>query len=78
VEAVAKFMHPCEGEMVYEMIPTLAQVPKFNAPVYLENKTAVGKVEEVLGPISQVYFSVKPSEGVFAQFGRRWARKGHR
>ena len=43
-----------------------AQVPKFNAPVYLENKTQVGKVEEVLGPLSEVYFAVKPVEGVLA------------
>lgn len=60
------FMHPCEGEMVYKMT-AVAQVPKFNAPVYLENKTQIGKVEEVLGPISEVFFSVKPTEGVLPQ-----------
>lgn len=59
------FEHPCQGEMVYRMT-AIAQVPKFNAPVYLENKTQIGKVEEVLGPISEVYFSVKPVEGVQA------------
>lgn len=59
------FLHDCQGEMVYKMT-AIAQVPKFNAPVYLENKTQIGKVEEILGPISEVYFSVKPTEGVVA------------
>lgn len=58
-----QFLHPCQGEMVYKMLPS-AMVPKFNSPIYLENKTQIGKIEEVLGPISEVYFTVKPSEGV--------------
>lgn len=29
-------------------------------------QTAVGKVDEVLGPINQVYFTIKPSEGIQA------------
>lgn len=28
------------------------QVPYFNAPIFLENKTQIGKVEEILGPIN--------------------------
>lgn len=59
------FLHECQGEMVYKMTAD-ARVPKFNAPVFLENKTQVGRVEEVLGPISEVYFSVKPVDGVVA------------
>lgn len=42
------------------------KVPHFNAQIFLENKTAVGKVDEVLGPINQVYFTIKPSEGIQA------------
>ena len=30
------------------------QIPYFNAPIYLENKTQIGKVEEILGPINKV------------------------
>eukprot|EP00967_Tisochrysis_lutea_P058085 scaffold73801_cov20-Tisochrysis_lutea.AAC.2 len=30
------------------------QVPQFNAHIFLENKTQVGKVEEILGPINNV------------------------
>ena len=42
------------------------KIPYFNAPIYLENKTQIGKVDEILGPINQVYFTVKMAEGVVA------------
>ncbi|KAI0015844.1 Gar1/Naf1 RNA binding region-domain-containing protein [Xylariomycetidae sp. FL0641] len=58
------FMHACEGEMVCESINP--KIPQFNAAMFLENKTAVGKIDEVLGPINQVYFTIKPSEGIQA------------
>ncbi|OLN94279.1 H/ACA ribonucleoprotein complex subunit 1 [Colletotrichum chlorophyti] len=61
---MGKFLHACEGEMVCESINP--KVPHFNAQIFLENKTAVGKVDEVLGPINQVYFTIKPSEGIQA------------
>ncbi|GKT81777.1 H/ACA ribonucleoprotein complex subunit 1 [Colletotrichum tofieldiae] len=61
---MGKFMHACEGEMVCESINP--KVPHFNAQIFLENKTAVGKIDEVLGPINQVYFTIKPSEGIQA------------
>jgi H/ACA ribonucleoprotein complex subunit 1 len=46
------FMHACEGEMVCRN--TNEKVPYFNAPVYLENKTQIGKVEEIFGPTTEV------------------------
>ncbi|OCT44040.1 H/ACA ribonucleoprotein complex subunit 1 [Cladophialophora carrionii] len=58
------FMHATEGEMVCESINP--KVPYFNAPIYLENKTTIGKVDEILGPINQVYFTIKPQEGIQA------------
>lgn len=58
------FMHACEGEMVCESVNP--KIPYFNAPIYLENKTPIGKVDEVLGPINQVYFTIKPQEGIVA------------
>ncbi|KAH8819603.1 Gar1/Naf1 RNA binding region-domain-containing protein [Xylogone sp. PMI_703] len=61
---MGKFIHASEGEMVCESINV--KVPFFNAPIYLENKTPIGKVEEVLGPINQVYFTIKPAEGIQA------------
>ncbi|OAA73658.1 H/ACA ribonucleoprotein complex, subunit Gar1, eukaryote [Cordyceps fumosorosea ARSEF 2679] len=64
VQEMGTFMHACEGEMV--LSSTNTKVPQFNAQIFLENKTAVGKVDEILGPINQVYFTVKPSEGIQA------------
>lgn len=61
---MGKFIHACEGEMVCESINP--KVPQFNAIMYLENKTSVGKIDEVLGPINSVYFTIKPSEGIQA------------
>lgn len=45
-------MHPCENEMVCKC--TLDKIPHFNAPIYLQNKEQIGKIEEVMGPITQV------------------------
>eukprot|EP00878_Enallax_costatus_P003995 GHUV01004218.1.p1 GENE.GHUV01004218.1~~GHUV01004218.1.p1 ORF type:complete len:215 (+),score=40.18 GHUV01004218.1:273-917(+) len=63
VEA-GNFSHPCEGEAVCKL--TNEKIPYFNAPIYLENKTQIGKVEEILGSINSVYFTVKMSEGIVA------------
>jgi H/ACA ribonucleoprotein complex subunit 1 len=41
-------------------------IPYFNAGIYLENKSKIGKVEEVFGPINKVYFTIKPDSGVKA------------
>jgi len=61
---MGSFLHAAEGEIVCESIN--AKIPYFNAPIYLENKTSIGKVDEILGPINQVYFTIKPQEGIQA------------
>lgn len=38
--------HPC--------CPPSSQVPYFNAPIFLENKTQIGKVDEIFGQINNV------------------------
>ncbi|KAF2685598.1 Gar1-domain-containing protein [Lentithecium fluviatile CBS 122367] len=43
------------------------KIPYFNAPIYLENKTPIGKVDEILGPLNQVYFTIKTQEGIQAK-----------
>ncbi|CAN6672211.1 H/ACA ribonucleoprotein complex subunit Gar1p [Trichomonascus vanleenenianus] len=58
------FMHPCEGDIVCRSINE--KIPYFNAPIYLENKSVVGKVDEILGPMNEVYFTIKPAEGIVA------------
>ncbi|KAG8217402.1 H/ACA ribonucleoprotein complex, subunit Gar1/Naf1 [Butyriboletus roseoflavus] len=62
---IGSFTHAVEDEMLCaSLIPD--KVPYFNAPIYLQNKSVVGKVDEILGPINEVYFSVKMSEGMVA------------
>lgn len=38
---------------------TNEKIPYFNSPVYLENKEKIGKVDEIFGPITDFYLSVK-------------------
>merc|ERR1712093_381964 len=42
------------------------QVPYFNAPIYLENIAQIGKVDEILGPITNVMFTVKMESNMAA------------
>ncbi|PVH17156.1 H/ACA ribonucleoprotein complex subunit 1 [Candidozyma duobushaemuli] len=62
---MGSFLHTCEGDIVCRSINT--KIPYFNAPIYLENKTQIGKVDEILGPLNEVFFTIKPSEGVQAK-----------
>ncbi|SCU91773.1 LADA_0F11936g1_1 [Lachancea dasiensis] len=61
---MGSYEHSCEDEIVCRSINT--KIPYFNAPIYLENKSQVGKVDEILGPLNEVFFTVKCSEGVQA------------
>lgn len=60
-----KFVHAVEGEMFCSSTDQ-KHVPYFNAPIFLENKSQIGKVDEILGPINEVYFTVKTEPGVVA------------
>ncbi|CCD23839.1 H/ACA snoRNP pseudouridylase subunit GAR1 NDAI_0C01780 [Naumovozyma dairenensis CBS 421] len=62
---MGSFLHECENDIVCRSINT--KIPYFNAPIYLENKTQIGKVDEILGPLNEVYFTIKCSEGVQAK-----------
>ena len=46
---------------------TLEDVPYFNAPIYLENKQQIGKVDEIFGSIKDYSVSIKLSEDVKAK-----------
>lgn len=59
------FLHAVEDEMLCESVMK-DRVPYFNAPIYLQNKSTIGKVDEILGPINEVYFSIKMGEGMVA------------
>ena len=58
--------HDCESELVCKWtIPE--KVPYFNAGVYLQNKKRIGKVDEILGKIAEVMFTVKMDPGVVSK-----------
>ncbi|KAH9174256.1 H/ACA ribonucleoprotein complex, subunit Gar1/Naf1 [Lactarius sanguifluus] len=62
---MGSFVHAVEDEMLCSsLMPD--KVPYFNASIYLQNKSVIGKVDEILGPINEVYFSVKMGEGMVA------------
>ncbi|XP_073689103.1 H/ACA ribonucleoprotein complex subunit 1, partial [Garra rufa] len=66
VVALGEFVHPCEDDIVCKCVAEDNKVPYFNAPVYLENKEQIGKVDEIFGPLRDFYFSVKLSENMKA------------
>lgn len=45
------FAHPCQDMLVCKA--NREEVPYFNAPVYLQNKTRIGKIDEILGPYNE-------------------------
>lgn len=51
VSVLGEFMHPCEDDIVCKCTTEENKVPYFNAPVYLENKEQVGKVDEIFGQL---------------------------
>jgi H/ACA ribonucleoprotein complex subunit 1 len=62
---MGSFVHAVEDEMLCSSLMA-DKVPYFNAPIYLFNKSVIGKVDEILGPINEVYFSIKMGEGMVA------------
>lgn len=44
-------MHTCEDDIVCKCTTEENKVPYFNAPVYLENKEQIGKVDEIFGQL---------------------------
>lgn len=45
----------------------MSNVPYFNAPIYLDNKQPIGKIDEIFGNLNDYQVSVKVSEGVKAE-----------
>lgn len=43
-------MHTCEEDLVCKS--SIEKVPYFNAPIYLENKSQIGKIDEIFGPMN--------------------------
>lgn len=57
---VGSYVWPCQDELVIKA--DIEDVPFFNAPIYLENKEQIGKIDEIFGNPRNYYFSVKITE----------------
>ena len=64
VMELGEVLHACEEELICKCTNT--KVPYFNGRVFLENKSQIGQVDEILGPINNYSFSVKMKEGMKA------------
>ncbi|VDP25866.1 unnamed protein product [Soboliphyme baturini] len=60
----AKMTHLCQQQLVCDSV--IEKVPYFNAPVYLENKEQIGKVDEIFGTMNSYSVSVTLSENMKA------------
>lgn len=47
---VGSYVHSCEEDLVCK--GSIEKVPYFNAPIFLENKSQIGKVDEIFGPMN--------------------------
>eukprot|EP00529_Nitzschia_sp_RCC80_P027820 CAMPEP_0113514360 /NCGR_PEP_ID=MMETSP0014_2-20120614/40364_1 /TAXON_ID=2857 /ORGANISM="Nitzschia sp." /LENGTH=248 /DNA_ID=CAMNT_0000410845 /DNA_START=61 /DNA_END=806 /DNA_ORIENTATION=- /assembly_acc=CAM_ASM_000159 len=56
-------LHDCESELVCKWTVN-DKVPYFNAGVYLENKRKIGKVDEILGKVAEIFFTIKMDPGI--------------
>lgn len=59
------FSHTCQDDLVVKV--QIEDVPYFNAPIYLENKQQIGKIDEIFGSIRDYSVSVKLSDDVKAK-----------
>merc|ERR1719273_2426412 len=57
--------HTCQDDLVLKV--TQSDVPYFNAPIYLENKQQVGKIDEIFGTLRDYFVSVNLSDTVKAK-----------
>lgn len=60
------YQFPCQDAMIFKLLD-IDKIPMFGSPVFLENKTMIGKIEEIFGRVDNPYFKVNPSDGVKAE-----------
>lgn len=60
---VGEVMNACEGNQLL-CKATVQKVPWFSKPVSLEGGGEIGRIDEILGPVTQHMFSVKTNDGV--------------
>lgn len=65
VEVVAEVSHACEGLIICNVVG--GNVPLLMRSIYQLNKTRIGKVDDVFGPMSKPGLAIKPDDGVKAE-----------
>lgn len=58
------FDYVCQDDLVCKV--EIQDVPYFNAPIFLENKEQIGKIDEIFGNLRDYYVSVKLGENLKA------------
>lgn len=61
---VGYFDYVCQDDLVCKV--TIQDVPYFNAPIYLENKEQIGKIDEIFGNLRDYWVTIKPGENMKA------------
>lgn len=59
---LGSYLYPAQDDLVVKV--EIEDVPYFNAPIYLENKEQIGKIDEIFGNIRDYFVSVKLSDDV--------------
>ena len=62
----AMVLHECDSQLVCKWTMD-EKVPYFNGGIFLENKRKIGVVDEILGKISMMLFTIKMDHGVVAK-----------
>ena len=62
VEAVATYTNTVEGLILCSLIDK--RLPLLMRNIYFQNKTLIGKVDDVFGPVTGAGIAIKPAEGV--------------
>lgn len=64
VIALGNFSYACQNDLVCKV--DIDDVPYFNAPIFLENKEQIGKIDEIFGTIRDYSVSIKLSDNIYA------------
>lgn len=72
---VATYDQTVEGLMCCSIAES--QVPLLMRSIYMENKTLIGKVDDVFGPVTKPGIAIKPAEGVKGESFQRGDKVGY-
>lgn len=58
------FDYTCQDDLICKV--EIEDVPFFNAPIYLENKEQIGKIDEIFGNLRDYFVSIRLGENMRA------------